>query len=33
MSCTEFYPKDIEPTYSIAGLKRAMVKRALEGGA
>jgi fumarate reductase iron-sulfur subunit len=32
MSCTEFCPKGIEPTYSIAGLKRAMVKRALGGG-
>lgn len=33
MSCTEFCPKGIEPTYSIAGLKRAMVKRTLGGGA
>jgi fumarate reductase iron-sulfur subunit len=29
MSCTEFCPKAIAPTYSIAGLKRAMVSRAL----
>lgn len=32
MSCTEFCPKAIAPTYSIAGLKRAMMKRALRGG-
>ena len=32
MSCTRFCPKGIEPTYSIAGLKRAVVKRALRGG-
>jgi fumarate reductase iron-sulfur subunit len=31
MSCTRFCPKAIEPTYAIAGLKRAMVKRALRG--
>ena len=31
MSCTEFCPKSIAPTYSIAGLKRAMVLRALRG--
>ena len=29
MNCTEFCPRGISPTYSIAGLKRAMVKRAL----
>jgi fumarate reductase iron-sulfur subunit len=29
MSCTEFCPKAIAPTYAIAGLKRAMVKQAL----
>src|SRR4051812_34878539 len=29
MSCTEFCPRGIAPTYSIAGLKRAMIKRAL----
>jgi fumarate reductase iron-sulfur subunit len=28
MSCTEFCPKAIAPTYAIAGLKRAMMKRA-----
>ncbi len=33
MSCTRFCPKAIEPTYSIAGLKRAVVRRALRGGA
>jgi len=33
MSCTRFCPKAIEPTYSIAGLKRAVVRRALWGGA
>jgi len=33
MSCTRFCPKGIEPTYSIAGLKRAAVKRVLRGGA
>ena len=26
MSCTRFCPKDIEPTYAIAGLKRVMFK-------
>jgi fumarate reductase iron-sulfur subunit len=29
MNCTQFCPKGIAPTYSIAGLKRAMVSRAL----
>jgi fumarate reductase iron-sulfur subunit len=29
MSCTKFCPKAIAPTYAIAGLKRAMVKRTL----
>jgi fumarate reductase iron-sulfur subunit len=29
MNCTEFCPRGIAPTYSIAGLKRAMVSRAL----
>jgi fumarate reductase iron-sulfur subunit len=29
MSCTQFCPKAIAPTYSIAGLKRAMMSRAL----
>jgi fumarate reductase iron-sulfur subunit len=33
MSCTTFCPKDIAPTYSIAGLKRAMVRRALRRSA
>jgi len=28
MNCTEFCPRAIEPTYSIAGLKRAMMRRA-----
>jgi fumarate reductase iron-sulfur subunit len=32
MSCTSFCPKAIAPTYSIAGLKRAMVRHALKGG-
>jgi fumarate reductase iron-sulfur subunit len=32
MSCTEFCPKTIAPTYSIAGLKRAVVWRSLRGG-
>ena len=32
MSCTSFCPKAIGPTYSIAGLKRAVVRRALGGG-
>jgi len=31
MSCTTFCPKAIAPTYAIAGLKRAMVKRSLRG--
>jgi succinate dehydrogenase iron-sulfur subunit len=29
MNCTEFCPRGISPTYSIAGLKRAMMKQAL----
>ena len=29
MNCTEFCPRGISPTYSIAGLKRSMMKRAL----
>ena len=29
MNCTEFCPKAIAPTYSIAGLKRSMMRRAL----
>jgi fumarate reductase iron-sulfur subunit len=29
MSCTNFCPKGLAPTYAIAGLKRAMVARAL----
>ena len=29
MNCIEFCPRGISPTYSIAGLKRAMMKRAL----
>jgi fumarate reductase iron-sulfur subunit len=29
MNCTEFCPRGIAPTYSIAGLKRAMIARAL----
>jgi fumarate reductase iron-sulfur subunit len=29
MNCTKFCPKGIAPTYAIAGLKRAMVARAL----
>jgi fumarate reductase iron-sulfur subunit len=29
MNCTEFCPRAIAPTYSIAGLKRAMMRRAL----
>ena len=33
MNCTTFCPKGIAPTYSIAGLKRAMVRRALRGSA
>ena len=31
MSCTRFCPKAIQPTYAIAGLKRALLKRALRG--
>lgn len=31
MSCTSFCPKAIAPTYSIAGLKRAMARRTLRG--
>jgi succinate dehydrogenase iron-sulfur subunit len=31
MSCTSFCPKAIAPTYSIAGLKRAVMRRALRG--
>jgi fumarate reductase iron-sulfur subunit len=31
MNCTEFCPRAISPTYSIAGLKRAMMRRALRG--
>ena len=31
MSCTAFCPKAIAPTYSIAGLKRAAVRRSLWG--
>jgi fumarate reductase iron-sulfur subunit len=31
MSCTNFCPKGIAPTYSIAGLKRAMLTRTLRG--
>ncbi|HKS87603.1 MAG TPA: succinate dehydrogenase/fumarate reductase iron-sulfur subunit [Pseudolabrys sp.] len=33
MNCTTFCPKAIAPTYSIAGLKRAMIRRSLRGGA
>jgi fumarate reductase iron-sulfur subunit len=33
MSCTTFCPKAIAPTYSIAGLKRAMVRHALRRSA
>jgi fumarate reductase iron-sulfur subunit len=29
MSCTNFCPKAIAPTYSIAGLKRAVLRRSL----
>jgi succinate dehydrogenase iron-sulfur subunit len=32
MSCTSFCPKGIAPTYSIAGLKRAIFWQALKGG-
>ena len=31
MNCTNFCPKAIAPTYSIAGLKRAVLRRALGG--
>ena len=31
MSCTNFCPKALAPTYSIAGLKRATLRRALRG--
>ena len=31
MNCTNFCPKAIAPTYAIAGLKRAVLKRALRG--
>jgi succinate dehydrogenase/fumarate reductase-like Fe-S protein len=31
MSCTQFCPKAIAPTYSIAGLKRAVLRRGLRG--
>ena len=31
MSCTKFCPKAIAPTYSIAGLKRAVLRRSLRG--
>jgi succinate dehydrogenase iron-sulfur subunit len=31
MSCTSFCPKAIAPTYSIAGLKRAVLRRSLQG--
>ena len=33
MSCTSFCPKAIAPTYAIAGLKRAMLRRSLAGRA
>jgi fumarate reductase iron-sulfur subunit len=32
MSCTQFCPNGIAPTFAIAGLKRAVLKRALGGG-
>jgi fumarate reductase iron-sulfur subunit len=32
MSCTSFCPKGIAPTWSIAGLKRAVFWQALKGG-
>ena len=32
MSCTDFCPKSIAPTYAIAGLKRATLKGASRGG-
>ncbi len=31
MSCTNFCPQAIAPTYAIAGLKRAVLKRTLRG--
>ena len=31
MSCTQFCPKTIAPTYAIAGLKRAVLRRSLRG--
>jgi fumarate reductase iron-sulfur subunit len=31
MSCTQFCPKTIAPTYAIAGLKRAVMRRSLRG--
>ena len=31
MNCTQFCPKAIAPTYSIAGLKRAVMRRTLRG--
>ncbi|HEY8011831.1 MAG TPA: succinate dehydrogenase/fumarate reductase iron-sulfur subunit [Rudaea sp.] len=31
MSCTKFCPKTIAPTYSITGLKRAVLRRSLRG--
>ena len=31
MSCTRFCPKNIEPTYAIAGLKRQVFRRSLRG--
>ena len=31
MSCTQFCPKKIAPTYAIAGLKRAVLRRSLRG--
>ena len=33
MSCTSFCPKAIAPTYAIAGLKRAVLRKTLRGGA
>jgi fumarate reductase iron-sulfur subunit len=33
MNCTQFCPKQIAPTYAIAGLKRAMLMRSLRRGA
>ena len=29
MSCTQFCPKAIAPTYAIAGLKRAVLRKTL----